>query len=174
MCVGKLRISEIITDVYPGIPGCCGLNVLIYSTSVGIQAHRVNSHLTATNSQRFSFRMDGGGPMGNQLTQIPLETTTTTTVLQPFVRTTQVSWFQKKHSPTHHTDHHQTFITFFHLLRSPLHNLSPSPFSSTSWSGALHLILHTILHPITVFFSQHMPILSQPVLLQYEDYIIYS
>jgi len=31
--------------------------------------------------------------------------------------------------------------------------------------GTLHFILHTFLHPIIVFFSQHMPIPSQPVLL---------
>jgi len=31
------------------------------------------------------------------------------------------------------------------------HNLSPSPVWSTSWYGALHLILHTFLHPISVF-----------------------
>ena len=37
-----------------------------------------------------------------------------------------------------------------------LHNLSPRPLWSTSWSGALHLIFHTFLHPITVFFSQNM------------------
>ena len=30
---------------------------------------------------------------------------------------------------------------------------------------ALHLIFHTFLRPISVFFSQHMPIPSQPVLL---------
>ena len=28
---------------------------------------------------------------------------------------------------------------------------------STSWPGILHFILHTFLHPIIVFFSQHMP-----------------
>jgi len=32
------------------------------------------------------------------------------------------------------------------------HNLFPCPFWSTSWSGALHLIFHTFLHPISVFF----------------------
>jgi len=46
-----------------------------------------------------------------------------------------------------------------------LHNLFPCPVWSTSWSGALHLIFHTFLHPVSVFFSQHMPIPSQPVLL---------
>jgi len=36
---------------------------------------------------------------------------------------------------------------------------------SASWPGTIHSILHTFLHPIIVFFSQHMPIPSQSVLL---------
>ena len=39
---------------------------------------------------------------------------------------------------------------------------SLSKFSlATSWPCTLHFILHTFLHPIIVFFSQHMPIPSQ-------------
>jgi len=49
-------------------------------------------------------------------------------------------------------------LTFF------FHNLSPSFLWSTSWPGTL-CILHTFLHPIIVFFSQHMPIPLQPLLL---------
>jgi len=44
-------------------------------------------------------------------------------------------------------------------------NLSPRPLWSTSWSGALHFILHTFLHPISVLLPQHMPIPSQLILL---------
>jgi len=104
----------------------------------------------------------------------------------PLSGTTQVSRYQKKHSPTHHPDHHPIFISFFHLPRSiasswfRLHAWQSFcttsfhvHFLSTSWSGALHLIFHSFLHPISVFFSQHMPIPSQPVLL-YQYYIIYS
>jgi len=40
------------------------------------------------------------------------------------------------------------------------HNLAPSFLWSTSWPGTLHFILHTLLHPIIVFFLQHMPIPS--------------
>jgi len=40
----------------------------------------------------------------------------------------------------------------FTCLTIFLHNLSPSLLWSTSWSGALHLILHTFLYPISVFF----------------------
>jgi len=45
------------------------------------------------------------------------------------------------------------------------HNLSPSFLWSTSWPSTLNFILHTFLHPIIVFFSQHMPIPLQPILL---------
>ena len=37
-------------------------------------------------------------------------------------------------------------------------SLSPSFLWSTSWLGTLQFILHTFLHPIIVFFLQHMPI----------------
>ena len=71
-----------------------------------------------------------------------------------------MSRYQRKHSPTRHPDHHPIFISFFHLPRSIANyvignNLFPCPLWSTSWSGALHLIFHTFLHPISVFFSQH-------------------
>jgi len=46
-----------------------------------------------------------------------------------------------------------------------LHNISPTSLWSTSWPDTLHFILHTFLHPIIIFFLQHMPIPSQPVLL---------
>ena len=51
--------------------------------------------------------------------------------------------------------HHPCSI---YVLGSLFHNLSPSFLWSTSWPGILHFILHTFLHPIIVFFSQHMPI----------------
>jgi len=60
-----------------------------------------------------------------------------------------------------------------------LGNLFAQPLSMsslvTSWSGALHLIFHTFLHPIIVFFSQHMPIPSQPILLyiSYHLFLVY-
>ena len=49
--------------------------------------------------------------------------TTTTQQQQPLSRTTQVSRYQKKHSPTHHPDHHATFISFFHPPRSTASSL---------------------------------------------------
>jgi len=50
-------------------------------------------------------------------------------------------------------------------LYSLFNNLSPCFLWSTSWPGTLHFILHTFLHPVTVFFLQHVPIPLQPVLL---------
>jgi len=95
----------------------------------------------------------------------------------PLSGTTRVRWYQKKYSPTHHPDHHPIFISFFHLPRS----IASSLFKLRAWqsfcttslhvlfgvplAGALHLIFHTLLHAVSVFFSQHVPIPSQPVLL---------
>jgi len=60
---------------------------------------------------------------------------------------------------------HSIFPVQITCLPIFLHNLSPRSFWSTSWSGALRLIFHTFLHPISGFFSQHVLIPSQPVLL---------
>ena len=101
--------------------------------------------------------------------------------------TTPVGRYQKKHSPTHtHTGHRTSFVNFLHLLRSIassvqftcltvlFDNLSPGPLWSSSLSWTLHFILHAFLHPIIIFFSQHMPIPTQPVLLQIQCYVIYT
>ena len=90
--------------------------------------------------------------------------------------TTRVSRYQKKHSPTtlivviNHPYLLSPSTTTHGILRIQsrcstvfFHNLSPSFLSSTSWPGTLHFILHTFPHPIIVFFSQDMPIPSQPV-----------
>ena len=53
-------------------------------------------------------------------------------------------------------------------------NLFPGPLWSSPWSWTLNFILHTFLHPVIVIFSQHMPIPTQPVLLQYQCYVIYT
>ena len=45
--------------------------------------------------------------------------------------TTQVSRYQKKHSPTHHPDHHPIFISFFHLPRS----IASSLFKLRAWQS---------------------------------------
>jgi len=98
----------------------------------------------------------------------------------PLFGTTQVSPYQKEHSPTHtYPNHQSSFICFLHLMQSAasslfnnyvteqslLYNLCPCFLWSTSWSGTVDFILYTFLHPIIVFFLQHMLIPSQPVLL---------
>jgi len=62
---------------------------------------------------------------------------------------------------------HSVVPVQFMCLTIFLHNVSPSPLWSTSWSvsGVLLLILHTFLYSISVFFSQHMLIPSQPIFL---------
>ena len=105
-------------------------------------------------------------------------TTTTTTILRPFVRdypsepvpeetlTHPTSWSSCNfYQLLPSTMIHSILLVQITCLAIFLHNLFPCHLWSTSWSGDLHLIFHTFLHPISVFFSQHMPIRSQPVLL---------
>jgi len=85
----------------------------------------------------------------------------------PLSGTTRVSRYQKKHSLTHHPDHHPISISFFHLPQS----IASSLFKLRAWQSfsatafhvlfglplglePFHLIFHTFLHPISVFFSQ--------------------
>jgi len=107
-----------------------------------------------------------------------ITTAATTTVLRPFVRdypgepvpeetlTHPPSWSSSNlYQLIPSTTIHSILLVQITCLAIVLHNLFPCPLWSTSWSGALLLIFHTLLHPISVFFSQHMPIPSQPVLL---------
>jgi len=120
---------------------------------------------------------------GNWQTQVSpgtttTTTTTTTTVLRPFVQD-----YLGEPVPEETITHSPILIIIqclsassiycdpqhppcsIYVLDNLLHNLSASPPCSTSWSEALQLILHTFLYPISVFFSQRMPIPLQPVLL---------
>jgi len=112
------------------------------------------------------------------VTSLSLFSTTTTTVLWPFVRdypgelvpeetlTHPPSWSSSSlYQLLPSTTIHSILPVQITCLAIFLHNLCPCPLWSTSWSGALHLIFYTFLHPISVFFSQYMPIPSQPVLL---------
>jgi len=68
--------------------------------------------------------------------------------------TTQVSWYQKKHSPTHHPDHQPIFIIFFHLLRS----IASSLFKLCVWQSFCTTSLHVLfglplgLEPSMLYF----------------------
>jgi len=103
---------------------------------------------------------------------------TTTTILRPFVwdypgepvpeetLTHPPSWSSPNlYQLLPSTMIHSILLVQTACLAIFLHNLSLHHLWSTSWSGALHHIFRTFLHLIIVFFSQHMPIQSQPVLL---------
>jgi len=77
----------------------------------------------------------------------------------PLSGTTQVSRYQKKHSPTHHP-HHAIFISFFHLPRS----IASSLFKLRAWQSFCTTCFHVLfglplgLEPFTSysthFFTQ--------------------
>jgi len=58
----------------------------------------------------------------------------------PLSRTTRVSRYQKKHSPTRHPDHHPVFISFFHLPRS----IASSLFKLCAWQSFCTTSFHVI------------------------------
>jgi len=58
----------------------------------------------------------------------------------PLSGTTRVSWYQKKHSPTHHPNHHLIFISFFHLPRS----IALSLFKLRAWQSFCTTSLHVL------------------------------
>jgi len=58
----------------------------------------------------------------------------------PLSGATRVSRYQKKHSPTHHPDHHLIFISFFHLPRS----IASSLFKLRAWQSFCTISLHVV------------------------------
>jgi len=58
----------------------------------------------------------------------------------PLSGTTRVSRYQKKHSPTHHPDHHRIFISFFQLPRS----IASSVFKLRAWQSFCTTSLHVL------------------------------
>ena len=58
----------------------------------------------------------------------------------PLSRTTRVSRYQKKHSSTHHLDHHPIFISFFHLPRS----IASSLFKLRAWQSFCTTSFHAL------------------------------
>ena len=58
----------------------------------------------------------------------------------PLSGTTRVSRYQKKHSLTHHPDHHPIFISFFHLRRS----IASSLFKLHAWRSFCKTSLHVL------------------------------
>jgi len=58
----------------------------------------------------------------------------------PLSRTTRVSQYQKKHSPTHQSDHHPIIVIFFHLLRS----IASCLFKVRVWQSFCTTSLHVL------------------------------
>jgi len=89
---------------------------------------------------------------------------------------------RKKRSPTHtYPDHQTSFINFLHLLQS----IASSLFNLRTWLSlpqplsmsylVYFLVWNHLLHTSpSHFFSQHKPVPSRLVLLQYRDYVTYS
>jgi len=166
-CVVKIQTgSTFLAPTYPGPPGKRLLNRCLCLSSV---VHYICIPQTSWKSASNFFES-----FLSQTTTI----TTITTILWPFVQdylgepvqeetfTHPPSWSSSNlYQRLPPTTIHSVIPVQLMCLTIFLHNLSPSPLWSTSCSGALHLILHTFLHPISVFFSQHMPIPLQPVLL---------
>jgi len=58
----------------------------------------------------------------------------------PLSGTTRVSRYQKKHSSTHHPDHHPMFISFFHLPQS----IASSLFKLRAWQSFCTISFHVL------------------------------
>jgi len=74
----------------------------------------------------------------------PCKNRTTQQQQQPFYGTfsgtTRVSWYQKKHSPTHYPDHRPIFISFFHLPWS----IASSLFQLRAWQSFCTISFHVL------------------------------
>jgi len=70
-----------------------------------------------------------------------------------------VSWYQKKHSPTHNPDHLPIFISFFHLPRSTASSL----FRQRAWQSFCTTSVHVLfglplgLEPSTSYYIHFFP-----------------
>jgi len=77
----------------------------------------------------------------------------------PLSGTTRVSWYQKKHSPTRHPDHHPIFISFCHLPRS----IASSLFKLRAWqSFAQPLSMSSLVYLLVWSPPPHIPYISSP------------
>jgi len=82
-----------------------------------------------------------------------------TTQQQPFYGPlsgiTQVSWYMKKHSRTHHPDHHPIFISFFHLPRS----IASFLFKLRAWQS---FSMSSLVYLLVWSPPPHIPYISSP------------
>ena len=102
-------------------------------------------------------------------------THTHTTVKRPFVRDYPIITHSLSTSSIYNDPWHPLCSVYEldSLLGQPLSRSSLVLFLS-SWPWTLNFILHAFLHPVIIIFSQHMPIPTQPVLLQYQCYVVYT
>ena len=176
------RMSEQLFNLYAGIVVQCIALKWALAEAVRMP-HRQLLHRRLSSGTKHSKRW--GPEMTIMLTRMIMltpehkrPTQHTTTILRPFVRDypgEPVPEETLTHPPSWSTSSlyqllpstmiHSILLVQTACLAIFLHNLFSCPLWSTSWSGALHLIFHTFLHPISVFFSQHVRIPSQPVLL---------
>jgi len=133
---------------------CCWLSLLFVQLGWPVNSTAVDLSNTHTQTQPFYSCLDF--VRNNQAEPVQEET----------FSHSHLSWSSVVPYQLHPSNTiHGILPVQFMCLTVFFHNLSPSFFWSTSWSGTLHFILHAFLHPIIVFFSLHMPIPSQPVLL---------
>ena len=94
--------------------------------------------------------------------QINLATTTQQPFYGPLFRTTLVSRYQKKHSPSHHRDHYPVFISFFHLPQS----IASSLFKLHAWQSfcttCFHVLFGLPLQDLVWSPPPHIPYISSP------------
>jgi len=69
---------------------------------------------------------------------------------------------------------HSILLVQITCLAIFLHNLFPCPLWSTSRSGALHLIFHTFLHPISVFLTQYRRVMDGRTDIGKIQYILHT
>ena len=153
--------AVIYSEVIRTLIGLIYFNVIIYKLHSCYCCSINYCQLTHTHNRLTTFVRDNPGR------PVPEETLTHS----------HPSWSSDilYHLPPFTTIHGILFVHFT-CLTIFSDNLSPGPLWSSSWSCTLNFILNTFLHPviITIIFSRHMPIPTQPVLLQNQRYVIYT
>jgi len=119
------------------------VSLLIFNTNIFVKALKVQTREGINNNNNRFFWDYSGEPVPKEtFTHPPSRSSSSLYQLLPSTTIRSIILVQI------------TWLVMF------LHNLSPHSLWATSWSEALHLIFHTFLHPIIVFFSQHMHIPS--------------
>ena len=107
--------------------------------------------------------IEGPHTQTHRHTDTHTHTHTHTTVLQPALwilsGTTQVSWYQKKHSPTHtYRGHQSSLICFIHLIRS----MASSLFNPRAWRSFSTISKFSLVYLLAWHHPLHTPYISSP------------